>query len=72
MLFFKISRKRSRATQIALPGHMRDVSLRTYINYHLCIALELHGNILFFNEKIRIYVFCKRRYAADKVRAVDI
>jgi len=72
MLFFEISRKRSRATQIALPDHMRDVSLRTYINYHLCIAPELYSNILFLSEKIRIYVFCEKRYAADKVRTVAI
>jgi len=30
MLFLEISRKGSRATQIALAGHIRDASLRTY------------------------------------------
>jgi len=72
MLFFEISRKRSRATHIALPDHMRDVSLRTYINYLLCIALELYSNVLLFSKKIRIYVFCEKRYAANKVHAVAI
>ena len=72
MLFLEISRQRSRATQNALPGHMRDVSLRTYINYLLCIALELYSNVLLFSKKIHIYVFCKKKYAANKVHAVAI
>jgi len=64
MLFFEISRKGSRATQIALAGHMRDASLRTYINYHLCIALELYSNVL-LSKKIRIYVFCKKKMCSQ-------
>jgi len=65
MLFLEISRKGSQATQIALAGHMRDASLRTYINYHLCIALELYSSVLLLSKKIRTYVFCEKKMCSQ-------
>jgi len=61
MLFFEISRKRSRATQIALPDHMRDVSLRTY-NKITTFVLRLSCTVIyFFLAKRYVYMFSVKK-----------